>query len=519
MRLVCLSEFAGQYQSFANLVLEDIEVTEIISPGFSGTPLPGTVQQAAQAIVDTTQLSRKTDQAIVIVADGITCVPGLHAAKLIATMALGPDNEQKSKMVAIAPVITTDPASISNYPLLMTAVSQHLYAERNLIAYGRYLRFGLQSNEALDAGSTLVIHPRTGDHIETPTSPLILEPGLVALRVYNWLTDNNFMNQRPRIKELEAQNEMEWNIHKRVRSYLPQRFPIDTIDSNYPNETKRAGYETITKADMPQHVMAGIAASQAMEKSSHCAEKLSAIVLAMLTTSTEHAAPVCYVQRILGQSEAIAFELNATSDGGVTAIEVVARILSSDPRMDVGLVTSTMRYPDGMDRWLAGALFGDGAAAAVISKKSGFARLIVSQRTSNPEFEMLLRLRMKSPGVWDFSDLDLSFGPYVETITQEVQAAISATLREANITIEDISIFASLRFPSSACKRYILSGITFPSKKLAGPSCVRMDTLVRATKSRYCPPARNRSTRTRTARTGSWRGIGFRMTCLLLQIE
>ncbi|MGB7163323.1 MAG: SDR family NAD(P)-dependent oxidoreductase [Mycobacterium sp.] len=217
VRLVCLSEFAGQYQTFANLVLEDIEVTEIISPGFSGTPLPGTVQQAAQAIVDSMQLNRKTDQAIVIVANGITCVPGLHAAKLIATMALGPDNEQKSKMVAIAPVTTTDPASISNYPLLMTAVSQHLYAERNLIAYGRYLRFGLQSNEALDAGSTLVIHPRIGDHIETPTSPLILEPGLVALRVYNWLTDNNFMNQRPRIKELEVQNEMEWNIHKRGR--------------------------------------------------------------------------------------------------------------------------------------------------------------------------------------------------------------------------------------------------------------------------------------------------------------
>ena len=97
------------------------------------------------------------------------------------------------------------------------------------------------------------------------------------------------------------------------------------------------------------------------------------------------------------QSEAIAFELNATSDGRVTGIEVVARILSSDSRMNVGLVSSTLRYPDGMDRRMGGALFGDGAATAVISKKSGFARLIVSQRTSNPDFEMLLSTSHEKP--------------------------------------------------------------------------------------------------------------------------
>ena len=305
-----------------------------------------------------------------------------------------------------------------------------------------------------------------------------------------------------------------------VGSYLPQRFPIDTIDSTHPIEIKRAGYETITKADMPQHVMAGIAASQAMEKSSHCAETLSAIVLAMLTTSTEHAAPVCYVQRILGQSEAIAFELNATSDGGVTGIEVVARILSSDPRMDVGLVSSTMRYPDGMDRWLAGALFGDGAAAAVISKKSGFARLIVSQRTSNPEFEMLLRLRMKSPGVWDFSDLDLSFGPYVETITQEVHAAISATLREANITIEDISHFCLPALPLVSMQTIYLERNNIPVEKTCWSEL---------RKNGHVGPCDQILGIAHLRETGQLErgqlvlvaggGIGFRMTCLLLQIE
>ncbi|MEB4209440.1 type I polyketide synthase [Mycobacterium sp. 94-17] len=194
VRLVCLSEFAGQYQNFANLVREDIEVTEIVAPGFSGTALPSTARQAAQKIVDTIQPNKSADQIIVIVANGITCVPGLDAAELIATTALKPENGQTARLVTIAPVTTANPAGTAHHPLLMAAVSQHLHAERDLIAYGRYLRFGLRSNEQPDAKSTLVMHPRTGPHIETPSSPLTLEPGLVALRVCNWLADNHALN-------------------------------------------------------------------------------------------------------------------------------------------------------------------------------------------------------------------------------------------------------------------------------------------------------------------------------------
>lgn len=305
-----------------------------------------------------------------------------------------------------------------------------------------------------------------------------------------------------------------------VGSYLPQRFPIDTMDSDSAVERRHAGYETITKAELPQYVMAGIAASQALERSNHCGEALSVIVLATVMGVTEHAAPVCYVQRMLGQSDAITFDLNATSDGGVTGIDVVARILSSDQDMEVGLVSSALRCPDGMDRWMGGAFFGDGAAAAVLSKRSGFARLIVSQRTSNPDFETLLRPRMKGPGVWDLPDLDLGFGPYVETITHEVQASISATLKEADLTIEDISHFCLPALPLVSMQTIYLERNNIPIEKTCwselrknghvGP-CDQILGIAHLRETGRLEPGQL------VLVAGG--GVGYRMTCLLLQIE
>ncbi|KAA1249953.1 KR domain-containing protein, partial [Mycobacterium simiae] len=196
VRLVCIAEFTGQYLAFANAIPENIEVTEVLAPGFSGTSLPTSEQQAARAIVDTLHLNGPPGQAIVIVGHGITCIPALRALRLINTtpvinIAAKPLDlkQQQIGMVAIAPIVTTDAISISNDPLLIQAISTHLSNERNLIAYGRYLSLGIQSNDQPDEERSLVLYPRVGSHIKAPTSPLILEPATVALSVSSWLTD------------------------------------------------------------------------------------------------------------------------------------------------------------------------------------------------------------------------------------------------------------------------------------------------------------------------------------------
>src|SRR5262249_7816998 len=154
--------------------------------------------------------------------------------------------------------------------------------------------------------------------------------------------------------------------------------------SQYQFYDPAADYESVTESDMPGYAMAGIAATQAMKSSDHSSEPLSAIAYACTRVNTDHFTPVCHIQRILQQENALAFELDAASNGGLAGIEAVARMLPSGPSPDAGLVVALSSVPQGLPRvqekYFGGILLGDGAAAAVISKKSGFAQLIASQR-------------------------------------------------------------------------------------------------------------------------------------------
>lgn len=234
-----------------------------------------------------------------------------------------------------------------------------------------------------------------------------------------------------------------------VAAYLPGRRPVETIgpnpglDDKYAHHDQHAygGIESITVSDIPAHVMAGIAAKQAVKNSSHRNETLSPIIYADEPLPRQHLTPVCYIQRILKQRESLAFGFEAASDGGVAGIEVVARILSSSPEATAGLVSAANRCLEGVSRWTGGNPLGDGAAAAIISKTGGFARLIASQRTSESDLEVLLENRATQPGVWEILLNEVGVGPYTETITQAVLATISATLVEADISIDQISHF------------------------------------------------------------------------------
>jgi acyl carrier protein len=190
-RLVCLSEFHGQYQTLATGIQENIQVTEIITPGFSGTLLPTTAEHAAQAIIDALEEILPTNQTIVFTGHGITCIPALHAVKLLRQQVrLAGTALPNLAIVFIAPIAIPHTRTISADPLLSQAISAHLHNETNLIAYGRYLRFGLQPSEVSEQEERLLtIHPRTGNHIKTPLSPLVLEPARTALIISNWIDE------------------------------------------------------------------------------------------------------------------------------------------------------------------------------------------------------------------------------------------------------------------------------------------------------------------------------------------
>jgi 3-oxoacyl-[acyl-carrier-protein] synthase-3 len=103
--------------------------------------------------------------------------------------------------------------------------------------------------------------------------------------------------------------------------------------------------------------------------------------------------PASYVQRSAGLSAATAVQVGQMSNGGMAAVEVAAGYLGSG-RATAALVTTADRFcQPGFDRWQAdyGIVYGDGAAAAVLSTAGGFARFAGMRTLTDPTLEQMHR--------------------------------------------------------------------------------------------------------------------------------
>ncbi|SON59384.1 Phenolphthiocerol synthesis polyketide synthase type I Pks15/1 [Mycobacterium simulans] len=192
VRVVCLAEFSGQFHAFADGMLGDVEVAELIVPGFGGTPPAATAHHAAQTLLDCIHRGATDGQAIVLAAHAITCIPAMHVLALQDQIQSTTAPRSQCALVTIAPIATNDHPSISSNPMVIPAIMAHLHDESALVGYGRYLGFDTPTNRAIDEERLLTIQPRTGDHINTPTSPLTLEPAITAMTVSNWIADNYY---------------------------------------------------------------------------------------------------------------------------------------------------------------------------------------------------------------------------------------------------------------------------------------------------------------------------------------
>ena len=304
-----------------------------------------------------------------------------------------------------------------------------------------------------------------------------------------------------------------------IKAYLPRRVPVNDISCSMRIGDTDSGFETVTKSDQPAHIMAGLAAKNALEQSGHAGESLSTIVYATNFWAADHMAPACHLQRVLRQRQALAFELNAASNGGMAGVEVVARLLSTDPGSRAGLLSVVSRIPDGIDRWMGGCFNGDAAVAAVLSKKGGFARLVASQTSTDPEFEVLCRNRATERGVWDVEHIERGLLAYAESIGQEVSSVISATLAEADITMQHIAHVTPPALPLSGLHEVYLDRNSIPLAKTSWPELRRnghvgpCDQLLGLT---YLVDTHQLEPGQFVLMIGS--GLGFQCTCLLLEV-
>ena len=111
------------------------------------------------------------------------------------------------------------------------------------------------------------------------------------------------------------------------------------------------------------------AARMALERAEIEAEDLDAIILATLTPDTYCPAGACYVQNLLGATNACAFDLSAACTGFVYGITVGASLVRTGVHKNVLVLgaETLSRFIDYTDRNTC-ILFGDGAGAAVLSR-------------------------------------------------------------------------------------------------------------------------------------------------------
>ncbi|MFE2288679.1 3-oxoacyl-[acyl-carrier-protein] synthase III C-terminal domain-containing protein [Streptomyces sp. NPDC059443] len=190
--------------------------------------------------------------------------------------------------------------------------------------------------------------------------------------------------------------------------------------------------------------MAGRAALQALRDSGRGSSELSLIAHAGYRDD-DHYTPVTYLQRVLNAPHALSVEIGAASNGGAAALVSAAEHLTARPEARAALITAgslSSRLHDDRLEDEAGIVVGDGAAAAVLTREPGYARLITTTHTSAPHLENLSR------GTLTLQDFrlrrrmlleDTGVAPYLTSLRECTHVSVLAALGEAELTPSDIS--------------------------------------------------------------------------------
>jgi 3-oxoacyl-[acyl-carrier-protein] synthase-3 len=168
--------------------------------------------------------------------------------------------------------------------------------------------------------------------------------------------------------------------------YVPEKVLTNTdlekiVETSDEWIIKRTGIRErrIAAEDQSTSDLALEAARMALDRAGIAAEDLDAIILATLTPDTYCPAGACYVQNLLGATNACAFDLSAACTGFVYGITVGASLVRTGVHKNVLVLgaETLSRFIDYTDRNTC-ILFGDGAGAAVLSRaeEGGDSRLL-----------------------------------------------------------------------------------------------------------------------------------------------
>jgi 3-oxoacyl-[acyl-carrier-protein] synthase-3 len=156
---------------------------------------------------------------------------------------------------------------------------------------------------------------------------------------------------------------------------LAQR--VDTSDEWITTRTGIKSRHISTDGETTAH-LATEAAKRALAKAQLAAENLDLIIVATITPEMVFPSTACFVQQALGAKKSWAFDLAAACSGFVYSLHMVQQLMATgqlNNALVIGAETLT-KITNWKDRSSC-ILFGDGAGAVVLQRKSGEGRGII----------------------------------------------------------------------------------------------------------------------------------------------
>jgi 3-oxoacyl-[acyl-carrier-protein] synthase-3 len=262
-----------------------------------------------------------------------------------------------------------------------------------------------------------------------------------------------------------------------IGTYLPPATKVEqaVADGRFdPQEAEDMQLESICEAtDEAPPDMAVSAARSALERSGHRHEDVALLLHASVYFQGLELYPTAsYIHRAaLGDHSALAFEIKHASNGGMTALDVAARWLTSSDDAVAALVTTADKCSlPAIDRWNSdiGIVPGDGAAAMVLSKRSGFARVLSSATVSDPTLERLHRgdapftphndptqlIDLRSRKLQYLGDVELD--EFTRRFRAGLQSCVDNALADAGIQLRDVARFVVPHFGRIVLQRECL---------------------------------------------------------------
>ena len=151
----------------------------------------------------------------------------------------------------------------------------------------------------------------------------------------------------------------------------------------------------IAEADDSAPEMAAYAGRLAVRRSGHRAEDVALLLHAVATyNGMDGWNAGSYLQNKVLDGAGVAFELRQLSNGALAGVELAAAYLAADPDRSAAVITAADQFgAPTWNRWTAspGLVFADGASAAVLSRRGGFARILSCATTSDSSLEGMQR--------------------------------------------------------------------------------------------------------------------------------